>query len=550
MIFVLVIAQVPFVAFAEPAPLKCTMVNFAYPTDRFGRAWGLPDKNGLMTRWVAKRFGLDLTYEYILDNNKWDQMTLWAASGDYPECFVYQTHTAVFNTGSNIKWANLDKFYNNKNKYPRLYEIKQKYPRALLGITSPHGHIAGFPTRMNYKVGQPNPDQTYFGGWWIREDVLKAIGGKKPITLDDFTKMLRDIKAKNLKAPNGSSLIPLLLPPADWYSEAIMFYTFGLNWIGYSKTGWYQFWGITKQGHDAMKYLNQLYNENLIDPEWVTQKDEIFQEKKKNGSAAVIVGWINYTELADLKKCGYTYTAIPVPKIPGISHPNPWNLLLGPDSDIVLYLTSKANDARQERLANLAEWALSPEGCRYLYLGASPDMVELKTSGPYKGVYWFKDEYKALDWYANPDTTAARVKYGVLPLNGPQSYTRKDMKVPIINGEPEELSTANLIWIKANNNIDYMGDPGPEVISEETKPINNKIWSILPPMIQRACILPADQFEAAYQQVIEEAKKAEFKKLNDDQWVRRKAYLDKMGGFAGAGIPKDYMFADLYDEFK
>lgn len=551
LVVVFLLAQLAVAIFAASKPIPVTIYNLGQQNDKNGRAWELPNKNGAMTQWVEKKFNLDITYEYALDATKQDQVTLWAASGDYPESFVYYTHAGIFNWGRNMKWANLDKYYNDPKRFPRLYEIKHKFPRTVAPLTV-DGHITGFPVRMNYKVGQPNPDVPYTAGWWIRDDILKALGGKRPTTLDEFTKMLRAIKEGNFKAPNGKPVIPLLLPQADWYSECVFFQTFGLNWIGMTKdNSWYQFWGVTKQGYQAMKYLNQLYNEGLIDPEWVTQKDEMYQEKQRNGSAAVMVGWLSYTIIEDIKKAGYdfSYTALPVPKVPGISRPFPWNPLPGPDSDIVYYVTGKASPALTDRLAQLAEWALSVEGARSLYLGASPDMIELKKSGPYKGYYWFKDAYKDLDWYVNGDTRAARMKHGVVPLNGPVSYTRADLKVPNILGNQEKWAKENFQWINANYNIAYMGDLGPEYVPDDLVSINNKVWSLIPATIQRACILPPAQFDATYKQAIEECKRLDFMKLCVDQWTRRKAYLDQNGGKKALGIPDNYPYAEFMEEF-
>ena len=541
----------PVVGLTQDQPVKLTIYNFGQQNDRNGRAWELPNKNGTMTQWMNKEFGLEISYEYVLDNFKQDQMTLWSASGEYPECFVYLTHAAVYNWGRNIKYANLDKYYNDPVNFPRLYEIKEKYERTLKPLIW-DGHITGFPTRINYKVGKPNPDETYFGGWWIRDDILAALGGKRPTTLDEFTEMLRKIKAGNFKAPNGQPIIPLLFPPSDWYSQCILFQTFGLNWIGMTKDGWYQHWGLTKQGYEAMKYANQLYHEGLLDQEWVTQKEEIFQEKTRNGSAAVIVGWLGYDLIKDIEAAGYdfSYTAIPVPKVPGVSRPYPWNVLPGPDADQVLYVTDQASPAQVERLARIAEWALSPEGARSLYLGASPDMIELKKSGPYQGSYWFKDEFKELDWYVAGNTGPARIKHGVFPLNGPVSYTRAELQVPNILGPAEKWAQENYEWISANHNIAYWGDVGPEFVPDEFATGNNRIWAVIPPMIHRACVLPPNQFEREYKRVIAEAKRAGFKELCADQWARRKAYLDANGGKAACGIPADYPYAEFLDEFK
>src|SRR5690554_1622727 len=546
MLFILVVTQFSLLGMAQEKPEAMTFYNFGRQTDRYGRAWEMPNKNGAMTQWIKNEFGLDFTYEYVLDAYKQDQMTLWSASGDYPETFVYITHAAVYNWGRNIKWHDLSEYYDDPVNFPNLYRIKHEHSRTLQPLIF-DGEITGFPIGINFKVGEPNPDTAYTGGWYIRQDILEALGDERPTTLDEFTEMLRKIKAGDFKAPDGKPVIPLLLPPSDWYSQCIFFQTFGLNWIGLAKEGWYQFWGLTQQGYEAMKYANQLYNEGLIDPEWVTQGEEMFQEKQRNGSAAVMVGWIGYDVVESLQRAGHdlTYTALPVPKIPGISRPFPWNPLPGPDADFVLYVTDKASDEQVRRLARLIEWTLTPEGARSLYLGASPDMIELKTSGPYEGSYWFKDEYQDLDWYVYGDTTAARIKHGVLPLNGPVSYTREELQVPAILGPADQWARDNYEWITANNNVTYLGDVGPEYVPDEVVSINNQIWSMIPARIHRAVILSPQQFEREYQRIVEECKRIGAKELFDDQWARRKKYIEDNGGKEALGIPEDYPYADL-----
>ncbi|QUI24164.1 hypothetical protein HZI73_18525 [Vallitalea pronyensis] len=532
-------------------PIKFTWVNFGLDSNN-----GLSDSNGDMSRWIENKFGLDITFEHVAETNIWDQLTLWAAGGSYPEVFTGTARAGVLNTGAGVKWANLTPYFKDASNYPNLTNIQEHHSRSLSALKTrdQEEHIIGFPIGMNYNPGEPNPDENYMWGWWMRDDILQAVGGQRPTTIDEFTDMLRKVKDLGLKQENGQPVYPLLMPPTDWQSQSAFFMVWGLNWAGLAKDGYYQFWGYTTQGYESMKYLNQLYNEGLIDPEWVTQKDEMYQEKIRNGAGAVIPGYNDYRIIEEMKEAGkdYTYTVIPIPKVPGISRPFPLNGLSSPDPTSAMYVTSKASPELCQRLANLCEWFQTEEGARCLELGASPDMLELKTSGAYEGKYWYKDAFQELDYVTHGDTTAARIRHGVIPLYtfGPQgtNYTNDVLKIPSIsNNDASIWAKENHEWISANNNISYMGDFGPENFSDDMNAINNQIWSIAPPIIFRALILPPDQFEDTYKQLIKELEEMGAKELNAYRYQQSKTFMDANNN---GDVPEDYPYADLFEEVK
>ncbi len=122
-------------------------------------------------------------------------------------------------------------------------------------------------------------------------DVLKANDYKVPETLDEFETMLKDYMAENPTTDDGHSTIGLTLSASDWH----WMITLG-NPAGYIADGapdngqWlidennqamYKF--RSDKEREYFKWLNKLYNEGILDPEFATQTHEDYIAKIASG---------------------------------------------------------------------------------------------------------------------------------------------------------------------------------------------------------------------------------------------------------------------------
>ncbi|MFD0869425.1 Lipoprotein lplA [Chlamydia abortus] len=155
--------------------------------------------------------------------------------------------------GQTIKEVNPPELFENAKVDGKIYGIPEKHPRAFVGSS-----LA------------------------VRQDLLDELGMKVPETIDEFYELLKAIKEKKGIVPFSGfeSIIPEI-------SGA-----FGVV------TPWEVQDGklIHRLDHPGMKeyleFMNKLYNEGLIDPEWPVNKSATVQQKFTTGKAGVITyGW-------------------------------------------------------------------------------------------------------------------------------------------------------------------------------------------------------------------------------------------------------------------
>ena len=529
-------------------PIALTWVNLSIATGVDTR-----DNNGLVTQYVNDRFDLEINYE-PLAIDEWEQLTLWMSAGTYPEVMIYNAHAGINSQAGRLGWANLDQYFDDPSRFPTLYNIKQTYSRQLANMTSLDGYIFGFPIGANFNPGEPSGDERDLGTWLVRNDILDMLGGTRPETLDEFAAFLRAAKDLDLRQGNGQPVYPLMMHPADYMFQAAMFYAHGVTWAGLAKDSWYAHWAFTQSGYEAMKFINQMWNEGLVDPDWATQQPEMFNEKVINGAGAVVIpafygdgGLINNILAAG----NADYTALPIPRIPGVSRPVPQNNLPGPDPICVMYVTDKASPELIERLAEFAEWTFTDEGARIIALHASPDMIELKADGPFSGYYWYRDEFSDLDDNLNDDVSAARIRYGSLPLYQARgtAYSRASLNLPTAESNVSQWALDNAQWITANKNSGYLGDTGPVGPHDDAMAdINNRIWGELPAMILRSVILTPDAFEREWEAMINEAIAMGAKELNDYLYAQHVEWMAENADMAA--IPADFHYSEMHPAFR
>ncbi len=146
-----------------------------------------------------------------------------------------------------------------------------------------NGETYALPMRKEY-----NKDVNLFIEY--RKDIFDDLGIKTPVTLNDFYEALKTIKAKR------PDLIPLTGPLTaglgsgnEWTISATISSAFGIY------NDWQDVNGalVPKLKNANMKsqlsFMNKLYDEGLIDPDWPINTSTTIQEKFSGGKAAMVV---------------------------------------------------------------------------------------------------------------------------------------------------------------------------------------------------------------------------------------------------------------------
>jgi putative aldouronate transport system substrate-binding protein len=211
---------------------------------------------------------------------------LLMASGDIPDMISGFDLNLYAKYGQKGALAPLNDYINNSAYLKKLIDAS---PRIRALITAPDGKIYGFP-RVLSQV------QEVFGGFFIRQDWLDEIGAQIPTTLDEYHTVLTELKKKDSKR------YPLSCYMGDGTSGTFnhIMWQFGIGVKGpnygydlYHDGDTIKFGPMQPEFHDALVYINTLWKEGLMDPQYTTVKQDptVLYKRWSDGIVGVGFGW-------------------------------------------------------------------------------------------------------------------------------------------------------------------------------------------------------------------------------------------------------------------
>ncbi|WP_135554070.1 type 2 periplasmic-binding domain-containing protein [Paenibacillus cymbidii] len=416
---------------ATPPPL----LKYSYFMGTSDQTYPFMNNPGdVITPIVEKKFNIQVSNIDKLPNGMTftDKFNLMLASGDLPDVIEAGSKSQLIaDSGKYEKLGPLiEKYMPNMMKYlPKKDWTSGLYKGELWGV--PNVQIDTVDPKFdNDPSAVPNADWTLL----LREDLLQKLGykftplkkvqekanqtGKKPTfeelqidppikTPDDLYQFFKKVKALD------SSIIPFDMPN---YFQGHFGTMFGFQYT------WY--WDVdTKQvvtglaaphAKEFYQYMNKLYKEGLIDPDFPVEKEAQLQEKIVAGKvAAYIFAQDNSAANAAVDKItpGLMYHPIPMPVLAGVTYPgiDPFSLVHSE-----FYVKKDFKDI--PRLLQYFDWFYSDEALDLAIWG--PESLGLWVMKDGKKV--FKDEalHQALADY-KPNTIADEQYYnkglGLLP---------------------------------------------------------------------------------------------------------------------------------------
>ena len=231
----------------------------------FGQAW-------------QEAAGVELEIMQLADGNA---MNLLYASGELPDMILYNGYT-----GGHEK-AIKDQIIEPLNDYmeyaPDLAEVLDENDIWRKSAMTAEGNIVGFP----FIRGDEYLRTT--AGLIIRKDWLDDLDLEMPQTPDELYQVLKAFKEKK------GAEVPFTV-------NTVWFINYGIQQgmltspFGLAKGDFYQIDGTVHYGYaeeeykGVLEYLNKLYEEGLLDPNFQTLDDNAVKANMMNGLAGVTVG--------------------------------------------------------------------------------------------------------------------------------------------------------------------------------------------------------------------------------------------------------------------
>jgi putative aldouronate transport system substrate-binding protein len=181
-------------------------------------------------------------------------------------------------------------FLNLKDYLDQAPNIKKYYddnPEAKAQATAANGGLYTVPNLDSY-VGAKGFDNA----WYVRKDLMDKYGIKSPTNLDEFYQMLKEFKKHN---PDSYPLTVYPPAPGDktsLYSIFMRAFTGITGLISFNPANeQFAFAGDQKGFKDALLFMNKLYSEKLLDPEYSLLTRAQYDERLISNKSFVTYFW-------------------------------------------------------------------------------------------------------------------------------------------------------------------------------------------------------------------------------------------------------------------
>lgn len=323
---------------------------------------------------LEKQTDTDLEMVHVEDKNA---MNLLLATGEYPDIIGFNWQLNY--TGGEEKAMKDGVIYGMSEEFvktnaPDYWKVLNDNPELLKQVKTSSGEIFGFAFILG--------DEILKGGYGliIRDDWCKELGIKQPETAEEYYEMLKALKKeKGVEVPlsitianlgelldRGIITSPFNLVTRDYYVEE-----------GKVKAGFY-----SQEYKDVLVWLNKLYAEGLLDPNFITIDQQTVTSNMLTGKSAASSGacgsilgnWLSSNkDVADYSLAGIKNLVANKGDTPMYGHYN---------TDVVGGTTVISTECEnKEAAAKFLNYGYSQEG-HLLYNfgieGASYEMVEGK----------------------------------------------------------------------------------------------------------------------------------------------------------------------------
>ncbi|MDF2652750.1 MAG: hypothetical protein K0Q73_8555, partial [Paenibacillus sp.] len=284
--------------------------------------------------------------------------------------------------------------------------LKKVIPQSAWDYVSREGKIYAIPV-TNY-VGNVGSERLLF----VRKDYLDKVGiTELPKTTEDFLNMLRAFRDKD---PAGGGTIPFSMRENLQWGESI-FGMFGFDPRYFSFVNNQYIPNVIHPNmKNAIAFFKKMYDEKLIDSEFLTLKGTNWTQKINAGKVAV---WNHQTQTdfqftLEQANPGTSpkVVVIPTPKAPGVTVSGNTNLPAGG----ILAITKHSKNP--EAVVKMMDWLASSEGQVASFLGLEGDTYTKEgTTYKYDSA---KDQAKAdVKWrlsfyHVAPNDAVAAAYYG------------------------------------------------------------------------------------------------------------------------------------------
>lgn len=226
---------------------------------------------------ITKRTGID--FEFVAAPNTEDQFrekfNVTVASGSIPDIMVSTYRDDMMKVAEQGTFAPLDDYIDEYA--PNLKKILEENPEYIRDMRASDGNIYFMPF-----IGAVRT----FKVWMLRGDWLEKLELDVPVTLDDWYNVLKAFKEQDPNGNGEADEIPYTTRNTQAgvlaFMEAFGISGFEANEQFFIEDGQVKYAYTDPRCKEALEFINKLYNEGLIDPEYATNDTNVWLSRLTN----------------------------------------------------------------------------------------------------------------------------------------------------------------------------------------------------------------------------------------------------------------------------
>ena len=268
-------------------PVEVTIVNYYNTNLETNMAtwtdwWGETLENNRYVAAAEKALNIKIKYLWLkndADKGYEKQLRLAITAGEIPDMFI------VTNQNDLVQLAEsglimpvddvVDKYFTTWDKQIQSSDGGKLYEMAMYD-----GQCYGIPCNIS--------DTDTFSYIWLRKDWMEKLNLEAPKTMDDLRNIM--LAFKEAKLGGSENTYGMVIDKDLYYSTRGLFAGFGAYpefWVEDENGG--LVWGGTQENvKKALTYLNGLYNDGLLDKEFITQSNTDAKALMFNSQAGIL----------------------------------------------------------------------------------------------------------------------------------------------------------------------------------------------------------------------------------------------------------------------
>ncbi|TYP79279.1 extracellular solute-binding protein [Paenibacillus methanolicus] len=254
------------------------------------------------TKWMDEQSGVDVEWVPITRNQEADKFNVLVASGQAPDLISSYDRNLLARFVDQGAVQPIDDYL---DQYSTVYKQYLEAHPELKPYVTFNGQIYAVASLRNTRA---------LTTVWVRQDWLDKLKLKVPTTIEELIDVARAFRDQDPDGNGKPDTVPIAGSLA--YTPIIEDLFFARGWEWFMEDGKLVYGNLLDRYKDVLAFQKQVYDEGLVDKEYLTDKNFARQQQLwVTGKAGIYFEYVTMTSFPDFKKNNPDAKVVPIPPV-------------------------------------------------------------------------------------------------------------------------------------------------------------------------------------------------------------------------------------------